>query len=94
MLFLYQTAHTVTIENKITKGALTKIYAWTELGKDAIDAENCLSHCLMHLHIAEEIPSYNVTIDAGESKTRSFTNDRDYCLHLHGGTFNFKIYDC
>ncbi|KAF0464081.1 hypothetical protein F8M41_026560 [Gigaspora margarita] len=90
----YVEAHTVTFINHISKGALTREYAFPDGEEESVDGEVCISHCLMHLHIDEAYKNYHVEIEAGESKTREFTNDRDYCLRLHGGTFGFEISDC
>ncbi|CAG8780707.1 13733_t:CDS:2, partial [Gigaspora margarita] len=79
----YVEAYTVTFINHITKGAYTTVTAYPEGGGRYIDQEECISHCLMHLHVDETYKKFRVEVQAFDSRSSELTNDRDHCVRLH-----------
>ncbi|RIB14377.1 hypothetical protein C2G38_2195302 [Gigaspora rosea] len=75
------------------EGAITSVTAYSGGGR-ALDNEECISHCLMHLHVDETYKTFRVQVESIDSRLTTITNDRDHCVRLHGNAARIEISDC
>ncbi|RHZ45398.1 hypothetical protein Glove_680g14 [Diversispora epigaea] len=87
--------HTVRVVNKMAATSMVTLTSYLDIHGAPYNSQWCISHCHLHLHFPDNVKTFYLVYEAGEEKTRGpFTNNRDYCFHIHGTRYKYEILDC